>query len=199
MESPAASPDSQSSAPRDSLACVGAAWGSVTGISSPDRAVPTDPASTHGNALGRPPQSPAVTAPRGRPARNLHFPSPPAPRRCRRQRGAPGAPSPDSGSSPPSLRDTVTGREGRSSGTYAQLPVGAGALGRAVLRGPVGGCSGGRGVSWGRARRGGGGRLIAALARGRLESGSQSCARSLRPRRRWRRRGSRRRRRGGRG
>ena len=41
--------------------------------------------------------------------------------RCRRQRGAPGEASPDSGSSPPSLRDTATGREGRSSGTYAQV------------------------------------------------------------------------------
>ena len=46
--------------------------------------------------------------------------------RCRRQRGAPGAPSPDSGSSPPSLRDTATDREGRSSGTYAQVPCGEG-------------------------------------------------------------------------
>ena len=43
--------------------------------------------------------------------------------RCRRQRGAPGAPSPDSGSSPPSLRDTATGREGRSSRTYAQVSL----------------------------------------------------------------------------
>ncbi len=44
--------------------------------------------------------------------------------RCRRQRGAPRAPSPDSGRSPPSLRDTATGREGRSSGTYAQVSSG---------------------------------------------------------------------------
>ena len=44
--------------------------------------------------------------------------------RCRRQRGAPGAPSPDRGSSPPSLRDTATDREGRSSGTYAQVSRG---------------------------------------------------------------------------
>ena len=44
--------------------------------------------------------------------------------RCRRQRGAPGAPPPDSGSSPPSLRDTATGREGRSRGTYAQVSSG---------------------------------------------------------------------------
>ena len=50
--------------------------------------------------------------------------------RCRRQRGAPGAASPDSGSSPPSLRDTATGREGRRSrGTYAQVSSG-GAIGK---------------------------------------------------------------------
>ena len=46
--------------------------------------------------------------------------------RCRRQRGAPGAPSPDTGSSPPSLRDIATGREGRSRGTYAQVSSGKG-------------------------------------------------------------------------
>ena len=39
--------------------------------------------------------------------------------RYRRQRGASGAASPDSRSSPPSLRDTATGREGRGGGTYA--------------------------------------------------------------------------------
>ena len=41
------------------------------------------------------------------------------------ERGS-GAPSPDSGSSPPSLRDTATGTEGRSSGTYAQVSGGSG-------------------------------------------------------------------------
>ena len=48
--------------------------------------------------------------PRWRPARNLHFPSPPARRgEMPQAEGGSGPPSPDSGSSPPSLRDSATG------------------------------------------------------------------------------------------